>query len=217
VWIEDPHRFDGVRVIGVDEHCWRHTRRGGKYVTVIIDLTPIRDGTGPARLLSRGSTTAPVLLPPDRYRWTVGCNRTVGRLTALRGSACHLSSYGPGSGRRAMAAVNGNSMMKGPSDVRAGADGWRPCLAALGPSVQPSPSPHRFGGRPPPAASTNFLVTTTRSRLTVAEDVPRAVGFRWGLHDRSYGQALTADGRSSGPGSWAVARSRARASCGSSW
>ena len=51
VLIEDPHRFDGVRVIGVDEHCWRHTRRGGKYVTVIIDLTPIRDGTGPARLL----------------------------------------------------------------------------------------------------------------------------------------------------------------------
>jgi transposase len=51
VLIEDPHRFDGVRVIGVDEHCWRHTRRGDKYVTVIIDLTPIRDGTGSARLL----------------------------------------------------------------------------------------------------------------------------------------------------------------------
>jgi hypothetical protein len=30
VLIEDPHRFDGVRVIGVDEHCWRHTRRGDK-------------------------------------------------------------------------------------------------------------------------------------------------------------------------------------------
>ncbi|NVN00857.1 transposase, partial [Arthrobacter sp. SDTb3-6] len=28
-----------------------HTRRGDKYVTVIIDLTPIRDGTGPSRLL----------------------------------------------------------------------------------------------------------------------------------------------------------------------
>jgi hypothetical protein len=27
VLIEDPHRFDGVRVIGVDEHCWRHTIR----------------------------------------------------------------------------------------------------------------------------------------------------------------------------------------------
>jgi transposase len=49
--INDPARFDGVQVIGVDEHCWRHTRRGDKYVTVIIDLTPIRDGTGPARLL----------------------------------------------------------------------------------------------------------------------------------------------------------------------
>jgi transposase len=35
----------------VDEHVWRHTRRGDKYVTVIIDLTGIRDGTGPARLL----------------------------------------------------------------------------------------------------------------------------------------------------------------------
>ena len=30
---------------------WRHTRRGDKYVTVIIDLTGIREGTGPARLL----------------------------------------------------------------------------------------------------------------------------------------------------------------------
>ena len=51
VLIGDPHRFDGVSVIGVDEHCWRHTRKGDKYVTVIIDLTPIRDNTGPARLL----------------------------------------------------------------------------------------------------------------------------------------------------------------------
>lgn len=49
--IDDPHRFDGVRVIGVDEHVWRHTRFGDKYVTVIIDLTPNRDKTGPARLL----------------------------------------------------------------------------------------------------------------------------------------------------------------------
>ncbi|WP_434614561.1 ISL3 family transposase [Arthrobacter sp. A5] len=51
VLIDDQHRFDGVKVIGVDEHVWRHTRRGDKYVTVIIDLTPIRDGTGPSRLL----------------------------------------------------------------------------------------------------------------------------------------------------------------------
>jgi transposase len=49
--INNPRRFDGVRVVGVDEHVWRHTRKGDKYVTVIIDLTPIRDDTGPSRLL----------------------------------------------------------------------------------------------------------------------------------------------------------------------
>lgn len=26
VLINDPHRFDGVITIGVDEHVWRHTR-----------------------------------------------------------------------------------------------------------------------------------------------------------------------------------------------
>lgn len=51
VLIADSARFDGVTVIGVDEHVWRHTRRGDKYVTVIIDLTPVKDGTGPSRLL----------------------------------------------------------------------------------------------------------------------------------------------------------------------
>jgi transposase len=51
VLIDNPRRWDGVRVIGVDEHVWRHTRRGDQYVTVVIDLTPVRDGTGPARLL----------------------------------------------------------------------------------------------------------------------------------------------------------------------
>src|SRR5699024_11541972 len=51
VLFDDEHRFDGVAVIGVDEHVWRHTRKGDKYVTVIIDLTPVRDGTGPSRLL----------------------------------------------------------------------------------------------------------------------------------------------------------------------
>ena len=51
VLIGDPARFEGVKVVGVDEHVWRHTRKGEKYVTVITDLTPIRDDTGPARLL----------------------------------------------------------------------------------------------------------------------------------------------------------------------
>lgn len=49
--INDPGRLKGVEVIGVDEHIWRHTRKGDRYVTVIIDLTPVRDRTGPSRLL----------------------------------------------------------------------------------------------------------------------------------------------------------------------
>ena len=49
--INDPARFENVTVVGVDEHVCRHTRRGDKYVTVIIDLTPIHNGTGAARLL----------------------------------------------------------------------------------------------------------------------------------------------------------------------
>ena len=48
--LADSTRFEGVRVIGVDEHVWRH-RGGDKYATVIVDLTPVRDHTGPARLL----------------------------------------------------------------------------------------------------------------------------------------------------------------------
>ncbi len=50
VLISDPARFEGVRVIGVDGHVWRHAREGDKYVTVIIDLTPVRDRSGPAPL-----------------------------------------------------------------------------------------------------------------------------------------------------------------------
>lgn len=49
--IDDPARLEGVTTLGVDEHVWRHTRHGHNYVTVIMDLTPIREKTGPARLL----------------------------------------------------------------------------------------------------------------------------------------------------------------------
>jgi transposase len=48
----DTHRLDRVQVIGVDEHRWSHTRHHGEgFVTVIIDLTSVLDGTGRARLL----------------------------------------------------------------------------------------------------------------------------------------------------------------------
>lgn len=50
--IDKPGRLDKVTVVGVDEHVWRHTRRGDKYVTVVIDLTPVSTGTGPSRLLA---------------------------------------------------------------------------------------------------------------------------------------------------------------------
>jgi hypothetical protein len=57
VLIDDPTRFDGVAVVGADEHVWRHTSRGDKYVTVIIDLTTIRERHRPgmaARHACRG-------------------------------------------------------------------------------------------------------------------------------------------------------------------
>ena len=49
----DAPRLNGVRVIGVDEHRWSHTHRPGEdgFVTVIIDLTPVVEGSGRARLL----------------------------------------------------------------------------------------------------------------------------------------------------------------------
>src|SRR5690606_6698011 len=41
-----PARLDGVRVLGVDEHKWKHVRGKGdsSFVTVLVDLTPIVDG-----------------------------------------------------------------------------------------------------------------------------------------------------------------------------
>ncbi len=47
-----PGRLAGVRVIGVDEHRWAPRRVGtAGFVTLIIDLTPTHDHSGPARLL----------------------------------------------------------------------------------------------------------------------------------------------------------------------
>ncbi len=48
----DPSRLDRVRVLGVDEHKWKHVRGDGSpgFVTVIVDMTPLVDGVGSARL-----------------------------------------------------------------------------------------------------------------------------------------------------------------------
>ena len=50
----DLRRLDGVEAIGVDGHVWRHTRTGGRYVTVIVDLTPRRHGPGLTARRGRG-------------------------------------------------------------------------------------------------------------------------------------------------------------------
>ena len=55
----DPTRFDGVSILGVDEHVWHHVStkpveaggRGPKELTGMVDLTRDADGRGRARLL----------------------------------------------------------------------------------------------------------------------------------------------------------------------
>ena len=49
--INETAHFERVSVIGVDEHVWRHTPYGDEYVTVILDVTPVYDRSGPSRLL----------------------------------------------------------------------------------------------------------------------------------------------------------------------
>ncbi|WP_223148555.1 transposase [Auritidibacter ignavus] len=48
-----PDHLVGVRVLGIDEHCWKHVRGQGEdsFATIFVDLTPLIDGTGRARLL----------------------------------------------------------------------------------------------------------------------------------------------------------------------
>ena len=62
---DNPSHLDGVRILGVDEHVWKHTRKPGQpsnLVTILVDLTPLADGRGPARLLDiRPGRSADVL------------------------------------------------------------------------------------------------------------------------------------------------------------
>ena len=50
--LTNPARLEGIRAIGIDEHAWRHKPGTDPYVTVIVDLTPTLEHTGPARLLA---------------------------------------------------------------------------------------------------------------------------------------------------------------------
>src|SRR5690625_2522891 len=50
---DNPAHLEGVKILGVDEHCWSHVRGPGKetYATILVDLTPVIEGSGPSRLL----------------------------------------------------------------------------------------------------------------------------------------------------------------------
>jgi len=110
VLINDPGRLNGVKVIGVDEHVWRHTRRGDKYVTVIIDLTPVRAGTGPARLLDmipgRSKAAFKAWLTQRLQAWreaveVVAMDGFTGFKTAAAEDDRRLPAPRPGRGQRA--------------------------------------------------------------------------------------------------------------------
>lgn len=61
---DDPAHLEGVRILGVDEHCWKHVRGQGEdsFATILVDLTAVVEGTGPARLLDvRAGRSAKVL------------------------------------------------------------------------------------------------------------------------------------------------------------
>lgn len=65
--VNDAIRFDGVSVTGVAEHVSRAARRGGKCCTVIIDLAPISQRTGPARLSDLGEGRSKQFLDSDCF------------------------------------------------------------------------------------------------------------------------------------------------------
>ncbi len=61
---DDPSHLDRVRILGVDEHYWKHVRGQGEenFATILVDLTPAIEGSGPARLLDvRAGRSAKVL------------------------------------------------------------------------------------------------------------------------------------------------------------
>ena len=79
VLIEDPHWFYGVRVTGAGEHCWRYTRRGDKYVTVITGLTPIRANSDGMRKAGERR------LNRDELYVNPGCFRKCAQVAGIRG------------------------------------------------------------------------------------------------------------------------------------
>jgi hypothetical protein len=97
--ISDRARFDGVHVIGVDEHVSRHTRRGDKYVTVIMDLRGIRDGAGGRGDDGNAAAGAPAtgispIMHPHVEPFTRFAGYTIGEMPATRPAAAAAGRRG---------------------------------------------------------------------------------------------------------------------------
>lgn len=122
VLIDDAGRCDGVTVIGVDEHVWRHTRRGDKCVTVIIDLTSVRNGTGPSRLLFM-SKDAPSR--PSRPGWVSGPTPGATGSRSSRWTSSPGSRPPRGSAELSAATTNDVSSMTSPGTIRSGSSKLR--------------------------------------------------------------------------------------------
>ena len=70
-------------------HVWRHTPHGDRYVTVILDLTPVHDHSGPSRLLDmvpgRSKQVFKTWLASQPHTWREGGHGPLPRRTPRRG------------------------------------------------------------------------------------------------------------------------------------
>jgi len=181
VLIEDPARFDGVRVIGVDEHAWRHTRRGDTYVTVIIDLTPVRDGAGPAPLLdmvsgrSKQVFTTWLLAQPREFRERIEVVAMDGFTGFKTATTDQLPDATAVMDPFHVVALAGDALDRCRQRVQQGIHGHR------GRSGDPL-----YGIRRVLRTGTNLLTDRQRQRLTgvFADDRHVAVEATWGIYQR---------------------------------
>lgn len=161
VLIEDPSRFDAVTTIGVDEHGWRHTRHGEKYVTVIIDLmTPIRANTGSARLLdvvvgrSKAVFTSWLTARPGAWRQKVEVAAMDGFIGFRTAAAEELPDAVPAIDPFHVVRLAGDALARcrhrvQTADDRAPRTLRRPALCGSPDPAHRCEPPHRQSARPP--------------------------------------------------------------------
>jgi len=188
--VDSADRLDGVTTVGVDEHVWRHTRNGDKYVTVIIALTPTRTRTGPSRLLAvvegRSKQAIDVLArSPDQGVPEPGRDRRDGRVHRLQDRRARndrhrhhrdgsLSCGGPGRGQA-------RPLPPSASSKRRWGIGGVPVTRSTASDTSPGPGP-------------GLLTTKQQNRLAKVFADQRHVAFKvtWSLY-QSVIEAYQAD------------------------